>query len=73
MTPQEIVTNLEQDYYNGQTPENSVSKRIIPASRVMGAEFEYLEVEIDGVNRLFISTPAKVSNGPGAKFKAVQS
>lgn len=70
MTRDEITANLEQDYYNGQQPEISAGKNIIPTTPVEGARFEYIEVSIGGENRLCILTPATVGNGPGRKYRA---
>ena len=70
MTSQSIKENLSQDYYNGVGVEDSVAKGIIPQHFHSAARFEYIEVTIDGQNRLCILCPVNVANGPGKKYKA---
>lgn len=55
---------LRQDYYNNQTPRDSIEKRLLQA-----VQLEYVEIKMpDGRNLLAVMTDIPVEKGPGAKY-----
>lgn len=70
MDVQQLRLNIEQDYYNHVTPEESINKDTLPSVAIKGAELEYFELEIGGRNFLCIKTPVAVLNGPGKRYVA---
>lgn len=69
MNNEQLQTNLEQAYYNGNGVDNALANGMLTAETA--SQYDWIEVQFpSGENRLCITCPCVVKNGPGPKYTA---